>query len=145
MLSCVQLFGTPPGSSVHGIFQARILEWVAISYSRESSRPRDRTRVSCISCNGRWILYHCATWAKDRNNLNVCTNWINFSVPYIGIYYMPIKQVKYLLVDQDWTRHSGYWRAKKQGTSRVYQSSLWMLSDTPNAKNNGYFLWVDRV
>ena len=39
-----------PGSSVHGIFHARILEWVAISYSRGSSPPRDRTRVSCVSC-----------------------------------------------------------------------------------------------
>ena len=37
-----------PGSSVHGIFQARVLEWVAISFSRDSSRPRDQTQVSCI-------------------------------------------------------------------------------------------------
>ena len=37
-------------SSVHGIFQAIILEWVAISFSRGSSRPRDRTHVSCVSC-----------------------------------------------------------------------------------------------
>ena len=37
-----------PGSSVHGILQARILEWVAISFSRVTSWPRDRTRVSCI-------------------------------------------------------------------------------------------------
>ena len=37
-----------PGSSVHGIFQARILEWVAISFSRRSSQPRDWTWVSCI-------------------------------------------------------------------------------------------------
>ena len=36
------------GSSVHGIFQARILEWVAISFFRGSSQPRDRTQVSCI-------------------------------------------------------------------------------------------------
>ena len=36
-----------PGSSVHGIFQARILEWVAISFSRRLSQPRDRTWVSC--------------------------------------------------------------------------------------------------
>ena len=35
-----------PGSSVHGVFQARVLEWVAISFSRGSSWPRDRTRVS---------------------------------------------------------------------------------------------------
>ena len=38
----------PPGSSVHGIFQAGTLEWVAISFSRESSWPRDQTRVSSI-------------------------------------------------------------------------------------------------
>ena len=38
-----------PGSSVHGIFQARVLEWVAISFSRESSWPRDRTQVSSIA------------------------------------------------------------------------------------------------
>ena len=44
---------SPPGSSIHGILQARILEWVAISFSRGSSRPRDGTHVSCI---GRWIL-----------------------------------------------------------------------------------------
>ena len=37
-----------PGSSVHGIFQARVLEWVAISFSRGSSRPRDRTHVSRV-------------------------------------------------------------------------------------------------
>ena len=37
-----------PGSSVHGIFQAIVLEWIAISFSRGSSRPRDRTRVSHI-------------------------------------------------------------------------------------------------
>ena len=46
------------GFSVHGIFQARILEGVAISYSRGSSRPRDWTHVSCISCIVRWILCH---------------------------------------------------------------------------------------
>ena len=40
---------TPPGSSVHGILQARILEWVAIPFSRGSSWPRDWTQVSCIT------------------------------------------------------------------------------------------------
>ena len=51
----------PPVPSVHRIFQARILQWVAISHSRW-------TQVSCISCIGSWILYHCATWeAKNRD------------------------------------------------------------------------------
>ena len=40
---------TPPGFSVHGILQAAILEWFPISFSREYSRSRDRTYVSCIS------------------------------------------------------------------------------------------------
>ena len=43
-----------PGSSVHGMLQARILEWVAISFSRGSSQPKDQTLVSCI---GRWIFF----------------------------------------------------------------------------------------
>ena len=48
---------SPLGCSAHGIFQARILEWVAISFSRGPSWPRDQTHISCISCIGRWILY----------------------------------------------------------------------------------------
>ena len=39
---------SPPGSSIHGILQARILEWVAFSFSRGPSQPRNRTQVSCI-------------------------------------------------------------------------------------------------
>ena len=59
----------PPGSSVHGISQARIVKWIAISLSRESSRLRDRIQVSCIA--GRFF----AIWAtrealrKYRNNI----------------------------------------------------------------------------
>ena len=56
---CHCVDGSPPSSSVHGISQARILKWVAMSYSRGSSHPRDRTHVSCI---GRWALYHWATY-----------------------------------------------------------------------------------
>ena len=47
-----------PGSSVHGISQARILEWIAISFSRGSTQPRNRTHISCIV---RQVLYHRAT------------------------------------------------------------------------------------
>jgi len=60
---------SPPGSSIQGIFQARILEWLAISYSRGSSQPRDQTHVA-ISIIGRRILYHRVTWGAviDQNN-----------------------------------------------------------------------------
>ena len=49
---------SPPGSSVHGISRVRILEWVAISFSRASCWPRDQSQVSDI---GRWLLYRWAT------------------------------------------------------------------------------------
>ena len=55
---CNPMDCSPSGSSVHGIFQARIMQWVAISYSRRSSQPRDRTHISCISWTGRQILHH---------------------------------------------------------------------------------------
>ena len=55
---CNPMDCSPPGSSVHEILQARILEWVAMPFSRESSRPRDQTHISYISCIGRQILYH---------------------------------------------------------------------------------------
>ena len=56
-LFCNPMDCSPPDSSVHGISQARMLKWVAISLSRESSRPRDQSHDSCI---GRRILYHLA-------------------------------------------------------------------------------------
>ena len=60
---CNPMDCSPPGSSVYGIFQARKLEWVAISFSRGSFQSRDWT---CISCIGRRILYHWATWEAPR-------------------------------------------------------------------------------
>ena len=59
---CNSLDCSPPGSSVHGIFQARILEWVAISFSRGSYQPRDQTHVSWISCIAGEFFTH---WAMS--------------------------------------------------------------------------------
>ena len=64
-----------PGSSVHGIFQARVLEWVAISFSRRSSWPRDWTRVSHI------VGTHFTIWATREVLITGC--WIYFPVLYI--------------------------------------------------------------
>ena len=71
-----------PGFSFHGIFLAGILEWVAISYSKGSSQRGDQTRVSCVSCIGKWILYHYATWeaqfcCKKRNKF-----WIAYTLKH---------------------------------------------------------------
>ena len=63
---CDPMDRSPPGSSVSESSQARILEWVSISSSKRSSWPRDQTHVSCISCIGKWILYHWVTWEVQR-------------------------------------------------------------------------------
>ena len=68
----------PPGSPVHGILQARILEWVAISSSRGSSQPRDQTHIACI---GRRILSHCTTW-EPWGRANLETNMEQGKVTY---------------------------------------------------------------
>ena len=68
---CSAMDCSPPGASVHGIFQARILELVAISPSRGSSQSRDWTCASCISSTGRRFLYHCATGVFA--NISLCS------------------------------------------------------------------------
>ena len=55
---CDPMYCSPPGSSVPGILQARILEWVAMPSSRESSWPRDLTHIPYSSCIDRQVLYH---------------------------------------------------------------------------------------
>ena len=66
---CDPMDCTLPNSSVPGILQARILEWVAVSFSRGSSRPRDWTQPSLLhSLPLRWILYHWAIWEAQRTN-----------------------------------------------------------------------------
>ena len=62
-----------PGSSVFGILQARILQWVALLSSRGSSQPRDRTWVSCI---GRRILYHC-TNLRNHTQVQISLNFFS--------------------------------------------------------------------
>ena len=62
--SCDPMNCSLSGSFVHGILQERILEWVAISFSRGSSQPRNRTRVSCIAerCFTDWAMRQVLTY-----------------------------------------------------------------------------------
>ena len=72
---CDPMGCSPSGSSVHGILQARILEWVAMPSSRESSQARDWIQVSYVSCIGRWVLYHkCHLGSPSRNTKRI--KWI---------------------------------------------------------------------
>ena len=67
----------PPASSVHGILQARTLEWAAISFSRRSSWPRNRTQVSSIA--GRffinWAMWEAQSAIKKDEILPFATTW----------------------------------------------------------------------
>ena len=87
---CLTLFDhmacSPPGSSVHGILQARILEWVAIPFSRESSQPKDQTWVSRME--GRFFTiwatmedHAAATAAKSLQSCPTLCNPIDSSLP----------------------------------------------------------------
>ena len=59
LILCNSMDCSLPGSSVHGILQARILEWVAIPFARGTSQAKNQTQVSCIA--GRF----CIIWATD--------------------------------------------------------------------------------
>ena len=81
---CDPMDCSPQGSSVHGIFQVRMLEWVVISYSRGSSRPRDRTRVSCIV--GRFFIIWATREASPtvhRNSVIIHTHTHTYMCAYI--------------------------------------------------------------
>ena len=73
-----------PGSSVHGIFQARILEQVAISFSRAPSWLRGRTCISCVFCVDKQILYHWVIWKAYY--LPISLYWSSINLPtYLSI------------------------------------------------------------
>ena len=75
---CDPMDCSPPSSSVHGILQARILEWVVIPFSRGSSQPRDRTHVSSIS--GRFF-----TIRATREAQSLLTCMLSYSVQPHGL------------------------------------------------------------
>ena len=79
----------PPGSSVHGIFQARILEWAAISFSRGSSRPRDWTPICCTA--GRFFT----VWARDYRWLFLLSCWEIFVSSTETDHFQSIKGLGY--------------------------------------------------
>ena len=69
---CSPMDCSPPGSSVHRILQARILEWAATSCSRGASRPGDRTCSPCVSCNSRRLLCLLCHLGSPIKKVGVC-------------------------------------------------------------------------
>ena len=86
---CNPMDCSPPGSYAHGIFQARILEWVASSSCRGSSWPRDQTHVSHFSCiAGRWNI--CKRGPSRDLNLPI----VSFSVYALGLFHLTREQAQ---------------------------------------------------
>ena len=126
LLSCVWLFCdpmdcSPSGSSVHGISQARILEWVAISSSRGSSWARDQTQVSCVA-GGFFTVWATreAPWQLRSHIITrtrLCLYWSIFlhplgSHPRLQNPSSPGLQFRFItqgLLVRPWTRSLGLW------------------------------------
>ena len=85
----------PPGSSVHGILQTRLLEWFAIPFSRETSQPRDWTQVSCIAGE----LF--TIWVTLEN---ILTNTVTLIVHYL---YLLLFMFESTIGWLQWEKNSG--------------------------------------
>ena len=118
---------SPPGSSVHGILQGRILKWVAISSTRGSSQPRDQTHISCVSCiTGRFF-----TWWAIREALYI------FILPVEPDSYQP-RSISWARVtlkthDPDTCRPSGQLRASSPSDCVGADLYKWVLGTQPRS------------
>ena len=83
---CDPMDGSLPDSGIHGIFQARILEWAAISFSRGSSQPRDQTRVSCIADRRFtiWATREASTKVIQFSSVQLLSRVRLFVIPWIA-------------------------------------------------------------
>ena len=103
-----------PGSSVHEIFQAGILDWIDISYSKGSSRPNDETCISFTSCFGKQILYLCTTWKpSDEIELQFVFVFDIFYTTFLNVCFEKILFYKYyyiILVINNFIFFSGTFR-----------------------------------
>ena len=120
---CDPISHRPPGSSVHGILQARMLKWVAIPFSRGSSRPRDQTQFSLIA--GKYFT----TWAT-REALylsNYCQNSSLGRLPWPdhSLFYVLVAQlVKNLPAVQETWAHSLGWEDPLEKGMATHSSIL---------------------
>ena len=97
LILCVPVDCSLPGSSVHGIFQARILEWVTISFSRGSSQTSDQTHVSCL-LHCRRVPYLLSYWGSVSS--------LDFS-PINTLVHGPPRATDFLVNKPGLTRQAG--------------------------------------
>ena len=136
---------SPPGCSVHGIAQAGILEWIAISFSR-SSWPRDQTWVSCI---GRCILYH---WATREAfclivNFSFIALWAECSLHYLyflgdtDIFFVSQYMSSFFWMCHGQLRriHSPYHCGARVD---IHLHDLYLQPHDPNPNSNNYIVFI---
>ena len=119
--SCDPMDCSLPGSSVHGILQARIPEWVAISFSRGSSQPRNQTRVSCIA--GRFF-----------------TNW---AMREAHVIYKNPPHAKSWLIGKD-SDAGRDWGQEEKGTTEDEMAGWHHWLDGRESVNSGSWWWTGR-
>ena len=117
---------SPPGSSVHGILQARILEWIAIPFSRGTSQPKDQTLVSCLA--GRFFIiwatgksyfvkYIPLNWHKDRDFV--------YDVHCNILLVQCLTHSQFSIWRRKWQPTPVYLPGKSHGQTRLVGYSLW--------------------
>ena len=123
-----------PGSSVHGISQARTLGWVAISSSRRSSQPRDQT---LISCTGRQILYYWVTYypqGSKRVRHNLAARTTKISLDDLQIFHFYLSQLCFFArhgLHNLWSTDifksaaTGFWLLTVPSFSQRTQTIIW--------------------
>ena len=89
---CDPVHCSPPGSSIHGVLQARILEWVAVSFSRGSSQPRNRTHVSHIA-GRRFNL-----WATREAHI-IWVTFGNYVFSYSVCYFCRVILISFIFLE----------------------------------------------
>ena len=127
---CDPMDCSPPGSSVRGSLQARILEWVAMPSSRGSSRPRDRTQVSYVSCIVRWaddlrvvLLVMMTQWGSGIRSLL----WKGCPGSGRGTGRLAVTEAASGGADQSWGPPGRDWSLYQQ----MLQGTLWFSFQLP--------------
>ena len=114
-----------PGSSVHGIFQARVLEWVAISFSRGSSQPRDRTRVSSIAGRHFNNIFKLLLASKLFQSCPTLCDPIDGSPPGSSVHYV-LSKAFMLYMKFSWNLHN--------------TAMLWILIELRECKRHSFLV-----
>ena len=101
---CEPIDGSPPGSSVHGILQARILDWVAMSSSRGSSQPRDRSRSPAVHAHSLHLSHQGSTHTHTHTHTHIHMALIDTKFLIDTLYYIPYSKeiMRYNLKKKIW-------------------------------------------